>query len=364
MEGAKDIGGISLTFAVGVAAGMFIINNLHHLHICYAAGEISLLSCLAAILILHKKEYRSWWLAGLIFFLSGIFISTTSGISSAGMPEMPGMLEMKARDWVLNLKNVIDSLPFRDERTAPLLKALLTGDKSDLASDIIRNFRAGGASHILALSGLHLGIIYIFIRRLLTVLGNTPAAIIVRSIAIISISGLYTLATGASPSLVRAFIFILLNESAHLLHRESRPERVLCAALTLQLAINPGNITSPGFQLSYLAMGGIIFLFPVLKSWFTADGRFSIMKKIWDAAALATSCQVFTAPAAWYHFRTFPMNFLITNLLSLPVTSMLMTLAVPAVILACLGACPGFLLRAVEFLAGTLLFVIEVIAEM
>ena len=44
MEGAKDIGGISLTFAVGVAAGMFIINNLHHLHICYAAGEISLLS--------------------------------------------------------------------------------------------------------------------------------------------------------------------------------------------------------------------------------------------------------------------------------------------------------------------------------
>ena len=172
------------------------------------------------------------------------------------------------------------------------------------------------------------------------------------------------MATGASPSLVRAFLFILLNESAHLLHRESRPERVLCAALTLQLAINPGNITSPGFQLSYLAMGGIIFLFPVLKSWFTADGRFSIMKKIWDAAALATSCQVFTAPAAWYHFRTFPMNFLITNLLSLPVTSMLMTLAVPAVILACLGACPGFLLRAVEFLAGTLLFVIEVIAEM
>ena len=107
-----------------------------------------------------------------------------------------------------------------------------------------------------------------------------------------------------------------------------------------------------------------MFLFPVLRTWFAADGDFPVMKKIWDSAALAISCQVFTAPAAWYHFRTFPMNFLITNLLSLPVTSMLMTLAVPAVTLACLGACPGFLLRAVEFLAGTLLFVIEVIAEM
>lgn len=364
MEGAKDIGGISISFAVGVTAGTAIINLIHSLPACYAAGEISLAGCLVAMYVLHRKEYRSWWLAGIIFFLCGIFISTTSGLSIAGMPETSGMLAMKAGSWAGSLKDVIDSIPFRNGSTAPLLKALLTGDRSGLSSEIVRNFRAGGASHILALSGLHLGFIYIFIRRLLFPIGNTPAAKTARSIVIILISGLYTLATGASPSLVRAFLFILLNEAAHILHRDSHPERVLCAALTLQLAINPGNITSPGFQLSYLAMGGIMFLFPVLKSWFTAEDGFSIMKKIWDAAALAVSCQVFTAPAAWYHFRTFPMNFLITNLLSLPITSLLMTLAVPSVMLACMGVCPGFLIRAVEFLAGSLLFVVEVIAGM
>ena len=107
-----------------------------------------------------------------------------------------------------------------------------------------------------------------------------------------------------------------------------------------------------------------MFLFLVLRPWFAADGEFPVMKRIWDSAALAISCQVFTAPAAWYHFRTFPMNFLIANLLSLPVTTMLMTLAVPSVLLACLGVCPGIMVRLTEILAGTLLFIIEVIAGM
>ena len=364
MEGAKDIGGISITFAAGVAAGTFVISAFHSLTACYVTGETVLVTCLVAMLLLHYGEYRSWWLAALIFFLSGMTVASISGISAAGMADTGSGLSMKAAGWATSLKNVIEGLPFKDERTSALLKALLTGDRSGLDQDIVRNFRTSGASHILALSGLHLGIIYIFIRRILTVLGNTPGAKIARSLATVSISGAYTLATGASPSLVRAFLFILLNESAHILHRDSHPERVLCASLTLQLAINPGNITSPGFQLSYLAMGGIMFLFPVLKSWFTADGGFSPMKKIWDAAALAISCQIFTAPAAWYHFRTFPMNFLITNLLALPVTSFLMTLAVPSVLLACLGVCPGFLIRVTEFLARTLLFIIEVIAGM
>ena len=208
-------------------------------------------------------------------------------------------LAMQAKGWAGSLKEVIDDLPFRNAGTAPLLKALLTGDRSGLSDNVVRNFREGGASHILALSGLHLGIIYLFIRRALLVIGNSPPANLVRSLATIILSGLYTLATGASPSLVRAFLFIILNESARLLHRNSRPERVLCAALTIQIAMNPGAITSPGFQLSYLAMGGIMFLFPILRTWFAADGDFPVMKRIWDSAALAISCQVFTAPAGF-----------------------------------------------------------------
>ena len=364
MEEAKEIVGISITFMAGAAAGTAMAGLCSSPASCLAAGEISLLACLAAMFVLLRKDCRSHWLAGMVFFLCGIFASVTSEISSAGMPETSGALAMQAKGWAGSLKEVIDSLPFRNAGTAPLLKALLTGDRSGLSDNVVRNFREGGASHILALSGLHLGIIYLFIRRALLVIGNSPPANLVRSLATIILSGLYTLATGASPSLVRAFLFIILNESARLLHRNSRPERVLCAALTIQIAMNPGAITSPGFQLSYLAMGGIMFLFPVLRTWFAADGDFPVMKRIWDSAALAISCQVFTAPAAWYHFRTFPMNFLIANLLSLPVTTMLMTLAVPSVLLACLGVCPGIMVRLTEILAGTLLFIIEVIAGM
>ena len=228
---------------------------------------------------------------------------------------------------------------------------------------ILAAFRKSGASHILALSGLHLGVIYICIRRLLAPTGNSLPASILRSTLTVGLCGFYTMATGASPSIVRAFLFILIHEAgSHAPGRHHSPIATLCIALTIQLALRPDLISSAGFQLSYLAMLGITLLFPRLESWYPDSGRPDPVRKIWKAAALSISCQAFTAPAAWVHFRSFPPYFLITNLIALPLTELIIITAIAALLLQATGINPQALATACGKLIQLLEFCLKTIA--
>lgn len=211
------------------------------------------------------------------------------------------------------------------EKTEALLQALLTGHREMLDTNTIQAFRESGASHILALSGLHLGIIYGILVKALSIIGNNRTASCIRSVFAIGVCMVYCLSTGCSPSLIRAFIFITINEiSHHFSGRRRRPAAVLCTALMIQLIADPKVIESLGFQLSYFAMSGIILIYPKMESWYESDdGRFDVMRKIWTSAALTVSCQIFTAPLIWVTFRTFPKYFLLTNLIALPLTEFL-----------------------------------------
>ena len=253
-------------------------------------------------------------------------------------------------------------------------KALLTGDRSDLSRDLIGIFRRSGASHILALSGLHLGVIYIILGKALSLLGRFPASSVIRFILILCFTAFYTVMTGASPSLVRAFLFILLRETSILLHRPGRPLRILLAAMVIQLAIFPSVISSLGFQLSYLAMAGITILHPrLLRLWTTVGNGGSdetggtigyVARKIWTSASLSISCQVFTAPLVWLRFGTLPAYFLITNLMALPLTSVIMTLVITTLLLTSLGICPEVLVVLSDKVLSLFLFILEVIADL
>ena len=203
----------------------------------------------------------------LLFLTSGVFCAATSTLTSLGAVAGKPLFAGLAADF----RSMISSIPFPHEGTAPLVNALLTGDRSSLDDSVMNSFRDSGASHILALSGLHLGIIYGILLKVTSIFGKHPTVKAVRSLIIISLCGIYTLATGASPSLVRAFLFILVNETARLTHRSNNPLRVYCAALFIQTAINPQVISSTGFQLSYLAMAGIFLLYPALKKWYPQE---------------------------------------------------------------------------------------------
>lgn len=398
MTETADIKPLALAFTFGAASGLLL--SRISMHAAYISSATSLLIALTLTVITSADRRQAEIL--LLFLTAGVFCAATSTLTSLGAVAGKPLIAGLAADF----RSMISSIPFPHEGTAPLVNALLTGDRSSLDDSVMNSFRDSGASHILALSGLHLGIIYGILLKVTSIFGKHPTVKAVRSLIIISLCGIYTLATGASPSLVRAFLFILVNETARLTHRSNNPLRVYCAALFIQTAINPQVISSTGFQLSYLAMAGIFLLYPALKKWYPqeeaagdmliekgaglteSDGLEGVTinkgccrarrcwtswmktivsaapRKIWDAAALTISCQVFTGPLAWWKFGTFPKYFLLTNLLSLPLTSAVMLLSVSTSVLFAIGICPDFLISLTDSSASLLLFIMKVISSM
>ena len=393
MNEARDIVGISVPFAAGVAMGValypllsgglpFITSSILLVLICITTllvrfGKLSdrsgkrLVSLsnqprLGRLTRLGRLSGRRIFFAG-IFIVTGIFCSLNYHIAS-GIPEYEsGFIGSAAANAVGTLQNVIDNIPYPSETSGPLVKALLTGDKSDLTKEITGIFRDSGASHILALSGLHLGVLYILLARLTAPLGNSPWIRRLRYSLIIVAALFYSIMTGATPSIIRAFLFITINETAKLLGRKREPVRVLLAALTIQLALKPDVITSVAFQLSYMAMAGIFLLFPTLDRIYPAANgsklsRFNPLRKIWSAAMLSISCQVFTGPLAWYYFHTFPKYFILANLIALPLTSAIITLSVATIALSFLGICPEPLVILNDHAMQALVFCLEIIS--
>ena len=398
MTETADIKPLALAFTFGAASGLLL--SRISVHAAYISSATSLLVALTLTVLTSADRRQAEIL--LLFLTAGVFCAATSTLTSLGAVAGKPLFAGLAADF----RSMISSIPFPHEGTAPLVNALLTGDRSSLDGSVMNSFRDSGASHILALSGLHLGIIYGILLKVSSIFGKHPTVKTVRSLIIILLCGIYTLATGASPSLVRAFLFILVNETARLTHRSNNPLRVYCAALFIQTAIDPQVISSTGFQLSYLAMAGIFLLYPALKKWYPqeeaagdmliekdtglteSDGLEGVMidkgccrasrcwtswmktivsaapRKIWDAAALTISCQVFTGPLAWWKFGTFPKYFLLTNLLSLPLTSAVMLLSVSTSVLFAIGICPDFLISLTDSSASLLLFIMKVISSM
>ena len=372
MAEARDIGGISVPFAAGVAAGAIVCPGIIRLSpflpslLAVSIFALTLTAFLAFDGSTPLPVIRISF-AGL-FLAAGFFCAVNSSLAS-GIPGSGGPVSRLAASCVRNMRDCIDAIPYPREGTGALVKALLTGDRSGLERHTVEIFRASGASHILALSGLHLGIIYLILIRLSTPLGNSPAARKAKFALIVSLSGFYCLMTGAPPSIVRAFLFITINETAKLAGRKKDPARVLLASLTIQLALKPEVVSSVGFQLSYLAMTGISVLYPCLerlypeasgKGWKSLDP----FRKVWRLAVMSISCQVFTAPLAWYRFHSFPKYFLLTNLIALPLTSAIVVLSVTTIALSASGCCPVFLVMLDDYAVSLLVSCLETISLM
>ena len=347
----KDIVAVSIPFSAGVVAAALVPPGGDAPY-WLAAG-----SCLAAaglLCVLAGRGARTG-AALALFFALGLLCG--AGAAAGGpMPDSAWAGAARARDALLR---AVDGAGFRHPGTAALLKALLAGQRDGLDHGTVAAFRAAGASHILALSGLHLGILYGILQQALAWLGRSRTAVLLRSATAVGAAAFYLAMTGASPSLVRAFLFILFNETARLLPgRRRRPVNVFCAALTVQLAVSPGVVHSLGFQLSYLAMLGIILIHPRLDAWYPQSARWDPLRRLWTAVSLTLSCQAFTAPLAWLRFHTFPKYFLLTNLGALPLTEAFILCALPTL----LPGCPQAIKNLAEHLGQTLLAFLETVA--
>lgn len=367
----REIAGFALPFASGVFASVYAGSDLHGSCSIYAAVALTAATVLSLIIlhpvVRHADSRMVRSLIAAAALSAGMFCGfNTEIIFISSITETSASYARKA---CAAMQAAIDRIPFSDTSCNALAKALITGERSEIPSEMTEAFRESGASHILALSGLHLGIIFMAMTRLLSIAGNGRKRSISRSVIILTACGFYTIATGAGPSIVRAFIFILIHETARLTHRHASTGHTLLTALIIQLALDPSSALSAGFQLSYAAMAGIAFILPWLKSFWpgeinkdkTAERN---VRKLWNSLAMSISCQITTGPIAYIYFGTLPKYFLLTNLIAIPLTGIIIPSVIFILILNSLGICPPIAIRTTELLMTFLFNSMEIISTM
>jgi competence protein ComEC len=369
MKVARDIAGLAVPYAAGTA---FAAWASHFLCRCPHISSLVIYTAIiisSAVLLAPKHHTKPSWVLRTAICIClcscGLLCGMTAEILSVGKPYL-GIFMEKIGELGSNTGRFIDSIDFRNTETNAIIKALVIGERTDIPEHITKAFRESGASHILALSGLHLGIIYGILAWISSIFGNAPHTKSIKSVFIVMTCGLYTLATGAGPSIVRAFIFILIRETAKVTGRSGTLTSVLMVSLMIHLTVDPHALREVGFQLSYAAICGIAFIFPWLRDfWPKKDGGFKgPLRWIWETATLSISCQIATGPIAWLYFRSFPIHFLLTNLIALPLTGLIIPASLLTLCLHAFGICPDILLRATEMLVTALSEALTIISLM
>ena len=195
----------------------------------------------------------------------------------------------------------------------------MTMGYSDILSDEIRHaYSSAGAMHILAVSGLHVGIIYGIIVFLLSFIKNDKLNWL-KVVLTISLIWLYALFTGLSPSVSRASLMFSLMSLGKLQKNSHGSLNAVFASMFILLVINPYNLVNIGFQLSYSAVIGIIILQPRLYAIFEVKNKF--LDWIWSLTTVSVAAQLATMPLCFYYFHQFSNYFLLTNYVMIPIST-------------------------------------------
>jgi competence protein ComEC len=197
--------------------------------------------------------------------------------------------------------------------------ALLLGFEDKLDADIISAYSSTGALHVLSVSGLHVAIVYFIFNWLLFFLDKIKNGNIIKAFALILLLWFYAALTGLSPSVLRAatmFSFIIIGKAYN---QSTNIYNTLAASAFFLLAIDPYLIMQVGFQLSYLAVIGIVYIQPKIYNLFEVNNW--LLDQIWTITSVSIAAQIATFPLGLHYFHQFPNYFLLSNLVVIPVST-------------------------------------------
>lgn len=215
----------------------------------------------------------------------------------------------------LYLKNILREY-IGEDRERVIALALLLGTKDELTPEINQAYASAGAMHVLAVSGLHVGIIY---GLMLFFFKKSQKGKFIKWIFLaVTLSGLcsYALITGLSASVLRAVTMFSLMTIAKVAKRESNIYNTLSAAGLILLCYNPYLIMAIGFQLSFLAVFGIVYITPKIYQLLSVDQY--LLDKVWQVTCVSIAAQIATAPLVLLYFHQFPTYFFLSSLVVIP----------------------------------------------
>ena len=237
-----------------------------------------------------------------------------------------------------------------------VLAAMTLGDKSAMTKELREVYAISGASHVLALSGLHLGIIYMLLSLL--VVGRRFRA--ATQVLIVLSIWAFALLVGLPASVVRSALMISTYALLSIAGRGRMSVNALSLAAFCILLVSPDSLFDVGFQLSFLAMLAILLLQPLLERLIRREWLFEhpVVRWLWGLTTVSVAAQVGVAPLIAYYFGRFSTWFLLTNFIAIPAATLILYLALTALLLPLAGTLLlwviGWLNRALTFIAVSL----------
>ena len=243
-----------------------------------------------------------------------------------------------------------------------IIQALLLGQRNDISKEIYRNYKNAGAIHILAVSGLHIGIVLLLCQFLLKPLERLPGGkIIVLILTVILLWG-YAFLAGLSPSVIRAVSMFSFVAYAMYLKRPTSTFNILALSMFfILLTYDPMLLFQVGFQLSYAAVFSIFWLYPKLQELWNPENM--IFKKCWQLVSVSLAAQIGVLPISLFYLHQFPGLFFISNLLIVPFLGLILGLGFLIIALMLIEILPNSLTVIYNKLISLMNKVIEWVAQ-
>ena len=268
-------------------------------------------------------------------------------------------IRREAGKWQQYLLDVYRKFHIRGDEFS-VLAALTLGYTDDLQPDIRASYSATGVVHILSVSGMHVGIIYVVMVFLLGFMNKTQQLKVFKALFIMLFLWVYAFLTGMSAAVIRSTLMFSFIAFATCFERKSQLYNTVFMSALCMLIVNPSYLYDVGFQLSYAAVLSIVFFKPIVDKVYNPTNK--VVRFIWIMFSVSLAAQLGTTPFTLYYFQQFPNYFLVTNFIAIPLSTLIIYLAMGLLFVSFvpgLSAWIGFLLNKTVWLLNSVIVTIH-----
>ncbi len=239
--------------------------------------------------------------------------------------------------------------------------AMILGYRDHISEDLYKAYAATGSVHVLAVSGLHVGIIcWIFIALFSRIKNESLPVKIFKAVFLILLVWFYAILTGAAPAVIRASVMFTIMIIGKYWFDYQNIYNTLAFSALLLLMYDPLLLFQASFQFSYLALVGIVFFHKVLYPLY--ESRYIFVDKVWNLGVVALAAQTLVFPVTVYYFHKFPLYFIVSGIVSVTLAFVILTLGILVILLSSipiLGDVLAYCLRAILDLFINIIYMIR-----
>jgi competence protein ComEC len=222
-----------------------------------------------------------------------------------------------------------------------VINALLLGQRQDISDDILNNYKNAGAVHILAVSGLHVGVVLLILSLILKPIERFKHGKLIKTILLILLLWSFAVIAGLSASVTRAVTMFSIVTIGLNYKRPTNIFNTLFISMFVLLLFKPNFLFDVGFQLSYLAVFSIVLIHPIFNKLWRPKNK--IVNVFWQTFIVSMSVQFGIIPISLYYFHQFPSLFFVSNLVIIPALGLILGFGILVIVLAVVNILPSIL---------------------